>query len=83
MTQAYVLYLTLVPTDRDGPRFGPRCQQAIRYFYNRARTNGCALAATGFVLGTGLDEGGFVGSFVIPLAELDSPTLVASASSWF
>jgi hypothetical protein len=82
MPDRYVLHLTLVPADRDGPPFSPRCQQDITCFYNQARAGGNVLDATGFVLGTGRGDGGFTGSFVLPLAQLNVPGLVGAASTW-
>ena len=82
MPDRYALHLTLVPADSDGTPFSPCCQQAITCFYNRARAGGRPLDATGFVLGTGRGDGGFTGRFVLPLAQLDVPALVAAGRPW-
>lgn len=82
MESAADLRLTLVRSAGDEAAFSPGYQAELSRFYQRVRADRIRIDPVAFAMDSVGASGGFVGEFIIPLAQVFGPVLGGAAVAW-
>lgn len=82
MSSLGTIRLKFIRSDEDGPPYSREYQIGLRHFYDQVRTEGLRISAVSFTMDRAGGHGGFMGEFVIPLAQVIGPVLGDNALAW-
>jgi hypothetical protein len=82
LAPAETLRLTLLRSENDAVSFSPTYQAELRQFFQLVRADGTRLSAVALTMDSVGAGGGFMGEFVIPLAQVIGPVLGGAAVAW-
>ncbi len=79
-----LLHLTLLRAQGDPLTFSPEYQAELQAVYERLQANGLTVSARPFISVASGGGGGWVGEFLIPLAQLGAPLIsaVGAVKDW-